>query len=123
MRRALTLFVLTVFCLASWQDLTVWSLYAVSKSYIVQTFCVNTDRPELHCDGKCHMKERFAEDNTDPDQERLPEVERVELLPVQLADGAPMERILRDGGPVIHPRTFYRLERVTDLLDPPQTMV
>lgn len=35
--------------------------YQLKKDYIVESFCVNVDKPEMHCEGKCFLKRRLAE--------------------------------------------------------------
>ncbi len=34
--------------------------YELRKEFIIDNFCVNKDRPELHCDGKCYLATRLA---------------------------------------------------------------
>ncbi len=36
--------------------------YEVNTSYIIENFCENTDKPEMHCDGKCHLSKQIQED-------------------------------------------------------------
>ena len=35
--------------------------YELRKEYIIQVYCVNKNRPELNCDGKCYLAEKIAE--------------------------------------------------------------
>jgi hypothetical protein len=35
--------------------------YELRKEYIIKVYCVNKDRPELHCDGKCYLAEKIAQ--------------------------------------------------------------
>jgi hypothetical protein len=38
--------------------------YQLNIDYIVETYCINTDKPELQCNGKCHLaKQLTAIDN------------------------------------------------------------
>lgn len=34
--------------------------YELRKEFIIDNFCVNRNRPELHCDGKCYLATRLA---------------------------------------------------------------
>ena len=34
--------------------------YELRKEFIIDNFCVNKNRPELHCDGKCYLATRLA---------------------------------------------------------------
>ena len=33
--------------------------YEFNKEYIIQTYCVNKNRPQLHCDGKCYLAKKL----------------------------------------------------------------
>lgn len=35
--------------------------YHLNKSYITENFCVNKANPEMHCNGKCHLKKELKE--------------------------------------------------------------
>lgn len=35
--------------------------YLVNIDQITEYFCVNTDKPMLHCDGKCYLAKKMAE--------------------------------------------------------------
>ena len=35
--------------------------YELRKDYIIKVYCINKDRPELHCDGKCYLTEKIAQ--------------------------------------------------------------
>jgi hypothetical protein len=37
--------------------------YRVNTSYIIENFCENTDRPEMHCEGKCHLNKQIKTDS------------------------------------------------------------
>ncbi|MCC6601467.1 MAG: hypothetical protein IT223_12465 [Crocinitomicaceae bacterium] len=43
--------------------------YFIHKEYITETFCVNKIKPEMKCDGKCHLKKELEKEekkNTGP---------------------------------------------------------
>lgn len=33
--------------------------YALNKDYITKVFCINKDKPELKCNGKCHLNQQI----------------------------------------------------------------
>lgn len=35
--------------------------YELNKDYIIQNFCVNKNKPELECDGKCYLAQKINE--------------------------------------------------------------
>lgn len=32
------------------------SYFQLNRAYIIQKHCINKDKPEMQCDGKCHLK-------------------------------------------------------------------
>lgn len=40
--------------------------YQLNIDYIIETYCINKDKPELQCNGKCHLSQQLmAVDNSD----------------------------------------------------------
>lgn len=37
-------------------------VYEIAKPIIIKNYCVNVDKPELHCNGKCHLKTVLLEE-------------------------------------------------------------
>jgi hypothetical protein len=43
--------------------------YGVNYDYISTVLCVNKDKPEMHCNGKCHLAKELAEKSAEEHQE------------------------------------------------------
>ena len=43
--------------------------YKWNKDYIVKNLCVNKARPKMHCNGKCQMMKRLAEEEKQNSEE------------------------------------------------------
>lgn len=43
--------------------------YEIRKEYIIQNYCVNKNRPELHCDGKCYLAQRMQASQAQDEQQ------------------------------------------------------
>ncbi len=41
-----------------------YGYYYIDQSGFIEQFCVNIEKPELKCDGKCHLKEITEKDAT-----------------------------------------------------------
>lgn len=37
------------------KPLTPFVEYAINKDYIASELCINVDKPQMHCDGKCYL--------------------------------------------------------------------
>ena len=46
----------------------VWLFYELNKSDIIANFCENLDKPELKCEGTCHMKKMMVDEAGSTDQ-------------------------------------------------------
>lgn len=43
----------------------VLSNYLLNTQYITQTYCINKNKPQLHCNGKCHLKSQLSKTSND----------------------------------------------------------
>ena len=55
-----SIFLLLLFCVKAMVVPIVYLDYELRKDYIKKVLCVNKNRPELHCDGKCYLAKRLA---------------------------------------------------------------
>ena len=42
--------------------------YQLNIDYIIETYCVNKDKPELKCNGKCHLAKQLQVVNSKQDK-------------------------------------------------------
>lgn len=49
--------------------------YELRKAEITEMFCINKDRPEMACQGKCHLNRQLREQTDNGPEPFLPEVE------------------------------------------------
>ncbi len=54
--------------------------YEVNTSYIIENFCVNTDSPELNCNGKCHLAKQIQADSEQKSETPAAENEIITLV-------------------------------------------
>jgi len=54
-------------CQLSGRYMVMFEFY-LNQEYIVKNLCVNRDKPQMHCNGKCHLRKQLnAEDKKDQD--------------------------------------------------------
>jgi hypothetical protein len=74
MKKALKHIVLIVltalYCLTFLRTLTPYMDYALNKEFIAEVLCVNQDKPELKCNGKCYLKEQLEQSAEKEQQEQ-----------------------------------------------------
>ncbi len=52
----------TLILAVSAKDLLMWSSYKINQAFIEKTICINRDRPEVMCHGKCYLTKKIVED-------------------------------------------------------------
>ncbi|MEQ9065026.1 MAG: hypothetical protein RIE58_12710 [Vicingaceae bacterium] len=88
MKQALVILVLSTFSYIQLYNGLIWLNYKVNKTEIIQAFCENKDKPEMKCEGTCHMKKMMInEDDGEQDQKPviIPEfLLYVSLFPIEV---------------------------------------
>lgn len=59
MKRPVIILLLFSILIQTFSDVIIVVHYELNKQYIIEHFCVNRDKPEMHCDGKCHLKKQL----------------------------------------------------------------
>ncbi|WP_143304971.1 hypothetical protein [Chitinophaga vietnamensis] len=57
--------------------------YWANETFIAQNLCENRDKPQLHCNGKCHLKKQLDRDSRQ-DKESNNGKERFEVMYVDV---------------------------------------
>lgn len=60
MQKCLALLLTLLILLQSFSREVVVLDYALHRSQVTELFCVNKDQPQLHCNGKCHLRKQLA---------------------------------------------------------------
>lgn len=47
---------------------TLYNLYTLDQLVFIEYFCVNTDKPEMHCNGSCMLSKLDEQDKKDSDK-------------------------------------------------------
>jgi len=65
MRRIVSILFLLAFVTTSLKQYYPYLDYSINKNYISEFLCVNKDKPELGCEGKCHLNKQLEKFNTE----------------------------------------------------------
>ena len=58
--------------------ITTW--YELNKDYVADVLCINKDKPELNCKGKCYLNKQLKKaDNTESNKQRPPASKKIEI--------------------------------------------
>ncbi len=56
MRRGIAIFFTLIMLSVSFKEIVQYAAFKLNQDSISALFCINKDKPELKCDGKCYLK-------------------------------------------------------------------
>lgn len=80
MKRVLTILTVLLFVYIQMFNAGVWINYEINKSEIIKQFCENKDKPELKCDGKCHMKKMMMDEGGEKGDDIITTLPEIQLF-------------------------------------------
>lgn len=61
MRTFFAYFFLILILWPSWRMGLVWAWFKANQTFIAKELCINKDRPEMHCNGKCFLMTKMRD--------------------------------------------------------------
>ena len=61
MKAFFSYFFLILILWPSWRMGLVWVWFKANQTFIAKELCINKDRPEMHCNGKCFLMTKMRE--------------------------------------------------------------
>ena len=89
MRPLAAIFLLTVFASALLRPVVPYLEYWTNYDYIAEVLCINQDKPEMQCNGQCHLSqqlEKAADQSDEPGTPPSSNRQQVELSPVIIGE-------------------------------------
>jgi predicted membrane protein len=68
-RSVLSIILLSSFLIVNLSKSIILVNYEMNKAEITAKYCINKDKPQMHCCGKCLLKKKLAEEE---EQQKLP---------------------------------------------------
>lgn len=81
--------------------------YAMNRDFIAKVLCINQDRPEMKCNGACHLKKK-VEETEKQDSRGLPSLIRIADYPVSLPFSGTRIYSSPEKPHFVYPRNRYR---------------
>lgn len=79
--------------------------FTINRKYIIENFCINKDKPELACDGKCFLMQKMNEEKER--QESLPAFTFNKDFGVFISPTFELSKINLTFAPYVEHQTFY----------------
>jgi len=83
MKQGLSVLLMMLSLLVGFQQTLIVMHFKLNQKLIEQKFCVNKDRPELHCDGRCFLKKQLQNSGS-PDSATATMYPKVDMLPISI---------------------------------------
>lgn len=64
-QKILVLLLIAGICAQSFAQFAIYLSYCANRQYITEKYCINKNKPTLHCLGKCHLKKVFTQSDAD----------------------------------------------------------
>ena len=95
--------------------------YMVRKDWIIEKFCINREKPEMQCNGKCHLekqlsKEADTSDDQSTDQPRQEKRVRLEYLVTKNDEETSLQALRLS---VTRHQTDYSYQFISSIFRPP----
>lgn len=65
MRNAILFGLISALLISSVAKTVVFADYLLNYDYISKVLCINKDKPEMHCNGKCHLAKELKKQDTE----------------------------------------------------------
>jgi|SRR5690606_5314718 len=83
MKKPVSVLLMVLSLLIGFQQAIIVMHFKLNQETIEQKFCVNKDRPELHCDGTCFLKKQLQKSESS-DSAPAAMYPKVDMLPISL---------------------------------------
>lgn len=60
--------------------------YTINKEYVARNLCVNKAKPKMHCNGKCQMMKRLAEEEKQNSQDNTNNTTKIKIQELVFSD-------------------------------------
>ncbi len=80
-------FCAVAFLLQTWSPTFIQFDFEINQEAITELFCINKDKPEMHCEGHCHLEKQLQADRDHKHEEpgTTSEFPTLILAPIDLA--------------------------------------
>ncbi len=111
MRRFIAILLFVVFSLSSLFKLGIVANYYINFQYYAEVLCDNKDKPELQCNGQCHLKEELKQTENNND-ENMPEI----VSKLRYSDFVMQDHLITFRPPILHREQSITWQRNCDAI-------
>lgn len=119
MQRAFSIIMSFLFLLVISQQAVIIVNFKLNQQIITNQFCINKDKPELHCNGKCHLTKELKK-SEHPDSKKIINTKNFDLtLNSNTAYHIEIVNISKNKNPVIYIEYHHTTPYLEVFVPPP----
>ena len=80
MKRPLSILLLIVFLLPQFAKVGIFISFKANQDFIAKVLCINKDKPELQCNGKCHLAKELNKTESKDQNSPITVTNKTEIL-------------------------------------------
>ncbi|MCB0425478.1 MAG: hypothetical protein KDD13_12650 [Mangrovimonas sp.] len=80
MKRPLSILLLIVFLLPQFAKVGIFISFKANQDFIAKVLCINKDKPELQCNGKCHLAKELNKTESKDQNSPITITNKTEIL-------------------------------------------
>lgn len=121
-KKSLSILLLAALICQCFSKLGIIAYYQINRDFIASHLCINRDKPQMHCNGKCYLNRKLRSDEK-PDQNKGNNDNKIELSIFCATDVFNLNTPM-NGTEVSYPEliTVYLQSRTRFLFHPPQKL-
>lgn len=125
MKKALAISLVLLVLAASAKDFVIWAGFKINQDFIAKTLCINRDKPEKHCNGKCYLSKKITESKEkDPVKAPVPQPDELKQV-VFFCEPFPTilpGSYLSARANIFHAAGFHEQACPVDIFQPPRSL-
>lgn len=76
MKQLFSILLSALILLLATQDIGTYIAFKINQTFIANTWCININKPEVNCCGKCFLKNELKENHeSEEDKSKIPSIE------------------------------------------------
>jgi hypothetical protein len=103
-----------IILLQTFSSFVIRANYLLNKDYIAKVLCINREKPQMHCNGKCYLAKKLKEQERQEQQSPNPKLEKFEVQLFFIAETfnqTPIQRLSRIEYMIQHEKTLASFPR------------
>jgi len=113
-------FLLTILMIHTLVISLLYGFYMIDRPVFIELFCVNQDKPEMHCDGSCMLVKMDKAHHHDSDEPVIPDYMQVQLVFYFETTSFDLHKITTSKTiSIFYYQNLYKFDNMANLFRPP----